>query len=64
MLKTSQLPVRVTNSHLDWSTPWRELLLLLLLVPTSVPAQDNPRELVVKMVQNELLVEVADKGRA
>jgi len=30
------------------------VLLLLLLVPTSVSAQDTPRELVVKMVQNEL----------
>jgi hypothetical protein len=30
------------------------VFLLLLLVPISVPAQDNPRELVVKMVQNEL----------
>jgi len=28
--------------------------LLLLLVPIPVPAQDNPRELVLKMVQNEL----------
>jgi hypothetical protein len=43
--------VRVT---VKWSPPWPKVLLLLLLVPTSVPAQDNPRELVVKMVQNEL----------
>jgi hypothetical protein len=54
MLKPSQSPVSVTNSHLKWGTRWLEVLLLLLLVPTSVSAQDNPRELVVKMVQNEL----------
>jgi hypothetical protein len=30
------------------------VLLLLLLVPASAQVQDNPRELVVKMVQNEL----------
>jgi hypothetical protein len=46
--------VRVTNRHVKWGTPWLKLLLLLLLIPISVPAQDNPRELVVRMVQNEL----------
>ena len=46
--------MRVTNRHVKWCTPWLKLLLLLLLIPISVPAQDNPRELVVKMVQNEL----------
>ena len=46
--------MRVTNSHAKWGTRWLEVFLLLLLVPTSVSAQDNPRELVVKMVQNEL----------
>ena len=46
--------MRVTNSHVKWGTPWPKVLLLLLLVPTSVPAQDNPRDLVLKMVQNEL----------
>jgi hypothetical protein len=46
--------VRVTNSHVKWGTRRLEVFLLLLLVPISVPAQDNPRELVVKMVQNEL----------
>ncbi len=46
--------MRVTNSHVRGGTRWLEVFLLLLLVPISVPAQDNPRELVVKMVQNEL----------
>ena len=46
--------MRVTNSHAKWGTRWLEVFLLLLLVPISVPAQDNPRELVLKMVQNEL----------
>jgi hypothetical protein len=46
--------VRVTNSHVKWGTQWPKVLLLLLLVPSSVRAQGNPRELVVKMVQNEL----------
>ena len=54
MLKPSQSSVRVTNSHVKWGTRWLEVFLSLLLVPIPVPAQDNPRELVVKMVQNEL----------
>ena len=53
-LTPSQSSVRVTNSHVKWRTQWVEVLLLLLLVPNSVSAQDTPRELVVKMVQNEL----------
>jgi hypothetical protein len=55
ILKPSQSPVRVINSHVKLGTPRPKVLLLLLLVPTSVPAQDSPRELVVKMVQNELV---------
>ena len=47
----------VTNIYVNW-TLWREALLLLLLVPSSVPVpvprKNKPRELVVKMVQNEL----------
>jgi hypothetical protein len=53
LLKASQSPVRLTKSHVNWGAP-REVLLLLLLVSTSLPAQNNPRELVVTMVQNEL----------
>jgi hypothetical protein len=45
--------VRLINSHAKL-THWPEALLLVLLVPTSVAAQDNPKQLVVKMVQNEL----------
>jgi hypothetical protein len=43
--------VRVVNSPVKF-THWPKVL--LLLDPTSVAAQDNPRELVAKMVQNEL----------
>ena len=46
--------MRVGNSHVKLARTWPKVLLLVLLVPASVPAQDNPRELVVKMVQNEL----------
>jgi hypothetical protein len=35
-------------------THWRELFSLLLLVPATAIAQSNPRELVSKMVENEL----------
>jgi hypothetical protein len=45
--------VRVINSHVKF-THWPKVLLLLVLVPNSVAAQDTPRELVVRMVQNEL----------
>ena len=46
--------MRVTNSHVKWGTPGPKVLLLFLLVPISVPAQNNPRNLVLQMVQNEL----------
>jgi hypothetical protein len=54
VLKSSQSSVRVANSRVKWAAPWCEVLSLLLLFPSSVLAQSSPRELVVKMVQNEL----------
>ena len=52
ILKPSQSSVRVTKNHVKLGTTC--LLLLCLLVPASAQVQDSPRELVVKMVQNEL----------
>jgi hypothetical protein len=48
--------VRAADSGFRWSAPWCEVLslFLLLLFPSSMLAQDSPRELVTKMVQNEL----------
>ena len=54
MLKPSQSSVRVANSRVKWAALWCEVLSLLLLFPSSVLAQGSPRDLVVKMVQNEL----------
>jgi len=54
VLKPSQSSVRVANSRVKWAAPWCEVLSLLLLFPSSMLAQSSPRELVVKMVQNEL----------
>lgn len=52
ILKPSQSSVRVTNNHVKFGTTC--LLLLCLRIPATAQVQDSPRELVMKMVQNEL----------